>query len=215
MKTENAKSKVISVASIVVIVVLAIILLANLTIIVKGTINPEEPPSLFGITPLVVLTGSMDGDEDDSFGEGSLILVTDAEAAELNKGDIIAFFDPASKKNAITTHRIEEVISDDEGIRFKTKGDANNTGDELPVDSSKVIGKYIFHVEGIGNFAMFLQKPIGMLLFIGLPVLAFLIYEFLRRSIAADKQNTKTAELEAEIERLRALAEEREDKSSD
>ncbi len=215
MKTENEKSKVLSIISIVLIVILAVILLANFTIIIKGTLNPEEPPSLFGVTPLVVLTGSMEGEAVDSFPEGTLILVRDAKEMDLNTGDVIAFFDPASKNGAITTHRITEVIKGENGVSYKTQGDANNAEDELAVPCTAVIGKYWFHIEGVGSFAMFLQEPVGMLLFIGLPTLAFLIYEFLRRKISADKRNSKTAELEAEIERLRALAREHEEKTEE
>lgn len=215
MKTENVKSRVLSIISIVMIVILAVILLANFTIIIKGTLNPDKPPSLFGVTPLVVMTGSMEGDAVDSFPEGTLILVKDAEEIDLNAGDVIAFFDPASKKGAITTHRITEVINGESSTSYKTQGDANNAEDELAVPHTAVIGKYWFHIEGVGRFAMFLQEPVGMLLFIGLPTLAFLIYEFLRRKINADKRNSKTAELEAEIERLRALAREHEEKSEE
>ena len=215
MKAKSTKSKVISIVSIALIVILGLVLLGNLTIIIKGTLNPEEPPSILGLTPLVVLTGSMDGYEDDSFGEGSLVIVKDVNAAELEVGDVITFHDPASKKGAITTHRIVEIISGEDGVSFKTRGDANNTEDELAVEGSQVIGVYLFHIEGAGSFAMFLQKPVGMLLFIGLPILAFLIYELLRRRVAADKQSDRTAELEAEIERLRALAKEQEEKSQD
>ena len=58
----NAKNGgILSICMAVVCVLLSILLLCNITIIVKGTINTEKPPSVFGITPMVVLSGSMSG----------------------------------------------------------------------------------------------------------------------------------------------------------
>lgn len=203
-KTKTAK--ILSILGIVAIVVLSLILILNLVIMVKGIVNPDVPPSIFGSTPLVVLSGSMSGENEDSFNEGALIFVKKVDAESLKSGDVIAFFDPKSNKNSITTHRIVDVTTVDGEKAFYTKGDANNTQDDVPVKASRVIGVYTSHMEGIGNFAMFLQEPVGMLLFIGVPVIAFIVYDLVRRQLAAKTKNKKTQELEAEIERLRALA---------
>ena len=132
---------------------------------------------------------------------------------DLDVGDVIAFYDPASSKGALTTHRITEVLDIAGETFYKTKGDFNNKGDDLAVSADAVVGKHFFHLEGMGSFALFLQGPVGMLVFIGLPVMVFLVYELLRRRVNNDKRDSKTAELEAEIERLRALAKEQEEKS--
>jgi len=203
---KSQKAKILSVLGIVAIVILSLILILNLVIMIKGIVNPDVPPSILGRTPLVVLSGSMRGDNEDSFNEGALIFVKETDAENLKAGDVIAFFDPKSNKNSITTHRIVEVTEKDGELAFYTKGDANNTQDDVPVKASKIIGVYTSHMEGIGNFAMFLQKPIGMLLFIGVPVIAFIVYDLVRRQLASKTKKKETQELEAEIERLRALA---------
>ena len=46
--------------------------------------------------------------------------------------------------------------------------------------------------------------------FIGVPLAAFIIYDIIRRQRYTAKENKRTAELEAELERLRALAGEKE-----
>ena len=46
----------------------------------------------------------------------------------------------------------------------------------------------------------------GMVLFIGVPLLAFIIYDIIRRQRTANNEKSKQSELEAELERLRALA---------
>lgn len=203
---KTTTAKILSVLGIVAIVILSLILILNLVIMIKGIANPDVPPSIFGSTPLVVLSGSMSGENEDSFNEGALIFVKKVDAESLKKGDVIAFYDPKSTKNSITTHRIVDVTEVNGETAFYTKGDANNTQDDVPVPASKVIGVHTSHMEGIGNFAMFLQEPIGMLLFIGVPVLSFIVYDMVRRQLAAKTKNQQTQELEAEIERLRALA---------
>ena len=58
----------------------------------------------------------------------------------------------------------------------------------------------------VGDFALFLQQPLGMLLFIGVPLLAFIIYDILRRQRYASRERAKAREMEAELARLRSLA---------
>lgn len=73
---EEKKSGIQSAMSIVgsiLCVIFGLMLLCNLTIIIKGTINPEVPPSVLGITPMVVQSGSMSGDAPDHIEVGDLI----------------------------------------------------------------------------------------------------------------------------------------------
>ena len=65
MSKKKAGSKIGGIISAVICVILAIILASNLVIIIKGAINPERPPSVFGVTSMIVLSGSMSGDAPD------------------------------------------------------------------------------------------------------------------------------------------------------
>ncbi len=202
---KNAKATAI--IGIVVIVLLSIALVVNLSIIIQGAVNPKEPPSLFGVTPLVVLSGSMEGDAEDSFKTGSMVFAKRVDTDTLEVGDVISFHDPASKTNAITTHRIEKILEQEDGSRrFITKGDHNNDVDKIAIQDTAVVGKYAFHIGAIGSFIMFLQSPIGMLIFIGLPVLAFVLFTIFSKRRQGAGKDPKTAELEAELARLRKLA---------
>ena len=211
-----------NIISITLIVILSLILLCNFSMILQGIISPDTPPNLFGVTPLIVLTGSMEGDNPGSFGEGSIIFTTRVDPTTLKAteyddetgnivslGDVIAFRDPASKQTpkAILTHRIIKVITEEDGsIRFLTQGDANNSADRLSVSAEDVIGIYNTHIEGVGNVAMFLQTIPGMIIFIGIPVIAFVVYTVLMSARSGKKKDAKTAELEAELARLREMA---------
>lgn len=204
-KKTSAARKVLSIIGIILCVVFGLLLICNITIIVKGTLYPDRPPSVLSVTPLVVMSGSMSGDAPDHIEVGDLIFVGKAKPEELKVGDIIAFMEEEGSSTVIT-HRITAVEkAEDGGIQWQTKGDANPSGDEDPVHQNDLVGIYLFRIAKVGDFALFLQEPLGMVLFIGIPLLAFIIYDIIRRQKYANKENKKTAELEAEIERLRSL----------
>lgn len=192
--------RALSVIGLVLCIVFGFLLICNLTIIIKGTISPEKPPSVLGITPMVVKSGSMSGTAEGHIEVGDLIFVGKADPDELQVGDVIAFMDGS----VVVTHRIAEIQTDEDGQRkFITKGDANNAPDQKPVTEERLVGIYQSRIPKVGDFALFLQTPIGMLIFIGVPLLAFIIYDIIRRQRSAARENSRTAELEAELARLR------------
>lgn len=202
-KAKSGSSPVFFALGLILCVVFGFMLLCNLTIIIKGTLYPERPPSVLGTTPMVVLSGSMSGTAEDHIEIGDLIFVNKVEPEELEVGDIIAFMEG----KIVVTHRIMEIQTAEDGSRlFLTKGDANNAADQRPVTESNLVGIYSSRIPKVGDFAIFLQTPLGMILFIGVPLLGFIIYDIIRRQQYAAREKKKTAELEAELERLRKLA---------
>ena len=194
--------KVLSAIGLLLCVVFGFTFLCNMIIIVKGIVAPEKPPSVFGLTPMVVLSGSMSGTAEDHIEVGDLIFVDQAEPDQLRIGDVIAFMEG----NIVVTHRIIDIETSAAGQRlFHTKGDANNTADEHPVSESNLVGIYKSRIPKVGDFAMFLQSPVGMVLFIGVPVIAFISVDFVRNRRSKQQELEKTRELEEEVERLRKL----------
>ena len=206
-ENKSLSQRVLTITGIVMCVVFGLMLICNITIIVKGTLAPERPPSVLGITPLVVLSGSMSGDAPDHIEAGDLIFVDKAVPSELKVGNVITFM----QGSTVVTHRIIEISTGEDGkLQFLTKGDANNTEDTEPVSEDDLVGIYIGRIPMVGDLTIFMQTPLGMIVFIGTPLLAFLAYDIIRRQKHAAKDKAKTAELEAELERLRALAAEKE-----
>lgn len=200
---KRSSNKLLTVIGLVLCVVFGFMLICNIVIIVKGTLAPERPPSVLGTTPMVVLSGSMSGNAPDHIEMGDLIFVGKAEPEALKVGDIITFM----QGSTVVTHRIIEISRDDSGkLQFLTKGDANNTADTKPVSEDDLVGIYKGRIPKVGDMAMFMQTPLGMILFIGVPLLAFLAYDIIRRQKHAAKDQKRTEELEAELARLRALA---------
>lgn len=181
-------------------IVFLFLLICNLTIIIKGTVNPETPPTVFGVTPMVVLSGSMSGTAEDHIEVGDLIFDTAPDISSLKEGDIVSFMEG----KVVVTHRIISIDTDENGETvYITKGDANNIEDE-PISADDIIGIYRFRIPKLGDFAMFLQKPLGMAVFIGIPVCAFIVYDIIRRNRTKSREAQENEQLRAEIEALRA-----------
>lgn len=204
-RTSTLAEKIIMIVGVIFCAILIPLLIINITIIVKGTLNPKTPPSIFGVTPLVVMSGSMDDGSKDCISTGDLIFSRNIDTDNLKIGDIISFMDG---KSAVT-HRIVRIESNEHGEPvFITKGDANNSEDQNTVTKDSIIGLYVFRIPAVGDFALFMQTGLGMMCFIGIPVIAFIVYDILRRLHYARKKDEATAKMQAEIDRLRKIAEE-------
>lgn len=169
-------NKIQKIISIIVLIILIPILIVSLILIVKSYIYKDKVPSIFGYSPLIVLSGSMET----SIYTGDLIIVKEVNTSSLEKGDVIAFFTDSSKKT-IVTHRIQDIIEQDNKKEFVTKGDNNNTQDSTTVPEELVVGQYHnFRISGLGNVAVFLQTPSGMITAISIPVLLIFIIQFIQ-----------------------------------
>lgn len=137
---------------------------------------------LFGINMYTVLSGSMEPE----YPVGSLIYVKETPADQLQVGDVITF---KLTGEVTATHRIIEIL-DDDGVSFRTKGDANEDPDNSPVKSNEVIGKVVFKVDKGGYFVNYIQNPPGKYYAIG--VAGFLIlFVFVSDSFLDDKDEKK------------------------
>lgn len=127
-----------------------VLMVAILAVLLVGT-------RFIGLMPFTVLSGSMEP----VYSAGDLIYVKEVDPFELEEGTIITFM---LSEDTIATHRIVEVVpdaEDDTVIRFKTKGDANESEDGGLVHYKNVIGVPIFSVPKLGYVANFIQEPPG------------------------------------------------------
>ncbi|MDD4493248.1 MAG: signal peptidase I [Eubacteriales bacterium] len=187
--------KIFSALGIILCIVLIPILIVNVTLIVKSFIYPDEVPSFLGYKPFIVLSGSMEP----VFFPGDMVLVKEVAPDTLEVGDIIAF----RRGDSVITHRITDVTDSSGSREFVTKGDNNNIQDNFKVTPDMVEGIFLFGVAKIGNAAMFLQEPIGLVVFIALPLILFILYDVLRRQTTGKKESKRTKQLEAELELMR------------
>jgi signal peptidase I len=145
-------------------------------------------PQLFGYQFKTVLSGSMEP----TFKTGSLILVEKLkETKNLLKDDIITY--KQDEKNVVT-HRIVEVIKQEDKIMYRTKGDNNEDPDMNPVISENIVAKYTgITIPFVGYFLKYANTPIGTAILLILPGLLLLGYSALtiRGAIKEIEQKTK------------------------
>ena len=152
---------------------------------------------------MVVLSGSMSGQAEDSLEVGDLALIRRVEPDTLKVGDVVAYMSGGSA----VTHRITAIETAEDGsLLFTTKGDANNAEDTEKVPEGSLIGLCTGRLAGAGDFFLFLRSPLGLALFAGLPLAALLGWELLSRRRAAEAQRRERRELEAELRRMRSAA---------
>jgi signal peptidase len=193
---KTALGKAISVVGVIVCAFLALVLIVNVTFIVRSYIYPDKIPDFLGYKPFIVLSGSMEP----TILAGDLIVTRAITPEQIVKDDIIAF---RADQNTVVTHRVTDVRTE-EGLTFLTKGDANTGADAKAVGVADLEGIYFWRIAGAGRFAMFLQTPIGMLLFVITPLCLFIVYDIMSRNRRNRKKADREAELEAELAALRA-----------
>lgn len=100
---------------------------------------------------------------------------------ELEVGDIITFVSSDSyMKGMIITHRIVDKYVTNEGVQFKTKGDANVEADSSLVLEENVIGKVLFKIPQLGRVQFFLSSKSGWFIAILIPALAVIAYDIFK-----------------------------------
>lgn len=183
-------------AGVVLCIVLIPLLVINVTLIMKSFTQPEKVPDFLGYKPFIVLSGSMEP----AIMTGDLVITQEVDPKDLKEGDVIAY---RYAGQTVITHRIQQVTEKD-GLRaFITKGDANNVEDNVIPTEDLVEGRLRWTVPGVGDAAMFLQTPYGLLLAAGVPLFLFLLVDLLRRRHKDGHEKTKTQALEEELERMK------------
>lgn len=112
---------------------------------------------------------------------------------------------------SVIVHRIAKVEravvhETESGWVLRTYGIHNNTIDDPTVDPALVIGEYSgTSIAKVGAFVDFLQHWYGIVIFAGVPIAAVICYDLIvTKKNAQLKADSKTAELEAEIQKLKA-----------
>ena len=147
---------------------------------------------LIGLQVFTVLSGSMEP----TYHVGSLIYVKDVDPFELESGDVITFM---LDENTVATHRIVEVVPDEEDdsvVRFRTKGDANESVDGSLVHYKNVIGSPVFTIPQLGYVVSYIQNPPGTYVAISAGAILLLLV-FLPDLFDGDKKKKKDADDDA------------------
>lgn len=195
--------KIKKILTILILLILIPILFVSGVILMNSYIHPDKVPSFFGWKPFIVLSGSMET----QISVGDIVIVKEVDTSTLKKGDIIAF----RNKDIVITHRIDDIITEDGKVKYITKGDNNNTRDEGTVLPEQVEGIFICNVHRLGNLAIFIQTPIGMVVCLSIPIILIIIIGVIdskKNTEVINQKLNKQKEMEEEIERLKQQNEE-------
>lgn len=189
--------------SIIILIILITILFVSGTILIDSYLHPDEVPSFFGWKPFIVLSGSMET----QISAGDIVVVKEIDTQNLKKGDIIAF----KEDDVVITHRIDEVEEKDGQVQYITKGDNNKAQDIGSVLPNQIEGVFKFKISRLGNLAMFVQTPLGMIVCLSIPIIIIILLQTAdskkEKEELISKLN-KQSEMEDEIEKLKKQNEE-------
>lgn len=195
--------KLKKILSVIALLILIPILFISGVILINSYTHPDEVPSFFGWKPFIVLSGSMET----QISVGDIVIVKEVDTNTLKKGDIIAF----KSNDIVITHRIDEVTIEDGKVKYITKGDNNNTRDEGTVLPEQVEGIFKYNIPRLGNLAIFIQTPIGMIVCLSIPIILLIIIggiDSRKNTEELNQKLNKQKEMEKEIERLKQQNEE-------
>jgi len=128
----------------------------------------------FGWRTEIVLSGSMEP----AIQTGSVVVARPIAAEDVREGDIIMFASIAG--HSLTTHRVVSIEPKNDGLSFTTKGDANKGADINSVVPGQIVGIIVFSVPYIGYLIAFIRTPLGLVLFLGVPIAILVISELLK-----------------------------------
>ena len=137
---------------------LGLVLVISIGLILSKFWLKQEIPSVFGYSPVSVLSGSMEP----TFYAGDMIIIH--AQSQYEPGDVVTFYSDGE----LVTHRIVGA-----GVKgFTMKGDANNAIDEEPVKEDEIVGKQVLVLPRAGSVALFFRTGKGMAFLAALCLLA-------------------------------------------
>lgn len=187
-----------NVLGIIFLVILIPLLAINCTIIIKSYTAPNEIPFVFGTTMFAVETDSMNG----TINSGDMIICKSADAEDVKVGDIIACAAPSSDGLGLITCRVTGITDNNGKLLFTTNKNTDKAEEEIPISEENVMGIYLSRIKGLGNAAMFMRTPLGLVLFVAAPLLLVLMFDMIRTKLHERKREKDIVKFMEEIEKL-------------
>ena len=179
--------KIVSIFLDILIIIFGFILLVFIYKNIQTKILGNDYSSLFGYSAFEVVTGSMEGELEDSISVGDWIIVKYTNNIQLK--DIITY----EKDGSFITHRVIEEYNG----TYITKGDANSGKDD-PVSREQIVGKVVKILPNFGIIKKTIFNPIVLLsLIVSLYLIGFAL-----RSIKKDKEQIKTKKITEKMDNV-------------
>lgn len=168
--------KIIKLIGNIIFIFVLVILVCVIYLNVAYSMNRNSIPSIAGVRMMTVLSGSMRP----MLEPGDVIFTKETE--DIDNNDVITF----KKNRIIITHRIIEVVQENNKVAYRTKGDNNNVEDNALVYKNEILGKYMFKVSKMGYAMEFFRSKMGLII-IGSIVGLLVIFEVIKGVVTSNK----------------------------
>ena len=146
--------------------VIIIILLYNIFLITKSTLDKTDAKSMFGYRAYVITTNSMEP----TINVGDIIIVSGIEKDKIKTDKIVTF----EQNNQIITHRIVGIEETEKGSKYVTKGDNNLTKDTEEISYEQILGTIVLKIPRIGNIILLLEDKVYIILLLNLILIIYI-----------------------------------------
>ena len=184
------------VLSTIITVLLVLVILFNVTNLVLRQTSNELQPTIFGYSSAIIISGSMAP----TINVNDLVIYKEKESYGV--GDVVIYANFGGK--SLTTHRIVGEAEDG----FITRGDANNTEDMYHIRNEDIYGAVWCVIPYVGVVSEIMMKPVGIMLVVLLGFVLVALPVLLGKK-KEDEEEKPEKDLEAEIQRLKKLTEDK------
>ncbi len=149
-----------------VLLVTLIILLYNVFLITKSTLDKTNSKTIFGHKAYIITTNSMEP----TINVGDIIIVGETEKNKAKVDDIVTF----EQAGKIITHRIVEIKQTEQGEKYVTKGDNNEVKDIDEITDEQIIGILTLKIPRAGKIILLLEDKIYIILLLNLVLIIYI-----------------------------------------
>lgn len=205
-KVLNYVGKVLSYASIVLLVIIGAFLLYYLFTMQKYKNDPEFKPE---VSLYTIISGSM---EPAIHVYDVVVNVAVKSPEDIKVGDVITFESTSSISQGLTvTHRVQDIKIVNGRYEYVTKGDYNPVADSSTAKYENVLGKVAFKIPQLGRVQFIVASKAGWFLVVLLPAMGVIIYDVIKlikllgTKVTTDKVNPKNKKLTGDKDVDKAL----------
>lgn len=205
-KVLNYIGKVLSYASILLLVIIGAFLLYYLFTVQKYKNDPKFKPE---VSLYTIISGSM---EPAIHVYDVVVNLAVKSPEDIKVGDVITFESTSSISKGLTvTHRVQDIKIVNGRYEYVTKGDYNPVADSSTAKYENVLGKVAFKIPQLGRVQFIVASKAGWFLIVLLPAMGVIIYDVIKlikllgAKATTDKVNQKNKRLTGDKDVDKAL----------
>ena len=175
-KKSDITQKCLQILTVTLCAISVIVTLLSLIILIKGISHPEKPPSIFGITPVVMADESMQSGLKGSISYGDALFLKRTDGTEIENGDVLAFFE----EGIVHIGRVQSIVRTEDDFSCTIKADNLPDSYQTKVTKENTIGTVALQIGWLGTMALFVFTLVGKFFFVGIPFIIFassVVYE--------------------------------------